>query len=122
MSILLYGDSIDENTIADDAINPFIVPLSYVYLHGKLQDINGYDLILIDADDIPKLINKDTDHNINDVSVILSDGSVHEATAYIWKVPFGELTFLTRGLVVAKDDEEYNKDAKAKYERRSLII
>lgn len=78
-----------------------------VYLHGALCDMNEFDLCQIVT--IP---NDDGIYNC----IVNTDDAHIPATLYFWK---GQAPFELRGLVVAKDDTEGNKDAKTKYEKRA---
>ena len=92
----------NEDTAKDNLLGEFI------YLHGKLQQINGYDLIYLD--EIPP---KD---GIYPCEVILSDGTVMKnCSFYYWKAPNRGIN---RGLVVLNSDIPSLEDAEEKYKQR----
>jgi hypothetical protein len=86
-----------------DYVTPFI------YLHGTLQDRNGFDLVHIE--ELP------SEDGIYECTVRFSDNESYEAKLYLW---FIENWYCrNRGLVVAVDDTESNDDALSKYNKRS---
>lgn len=109
--IKLYANTLD-NYISSSQV----LSCNHVYLHGKLEELNGYDQIYYGADDIFDLIHKETK-----VKVVLSDQSEHDAIAFVWDAWLGD-THIYRGLVCAVDDEEAIADARAKFERKDMFI
>lgn len=81
---------------------------NFVYLHGKLQYENGFDLVACDC--------KPGKPGIYNATVHLHNGEIRKAKLYYWK------TNIERGLVVAIDDLEHLLDAEQKYKRRVEIL
>lgn len=92
---------------------------SFIYLHGKLQDINGFDLVCMDFEP--------TRDGIFPIEVILADGTKYEdCTLYMWDVN-AELIrenghIHQHGLIVLNDDDEGNAYAKECYDKKVLYI
>jgi len=80
----------------------------FVYLHGRFEDDNGYDLIYCE-----QLPAKD---GIYDCDVVINDVAA-PGKLFFWRV--GKTN---RGLVVSLDDPEHLKDAKAKFDKRSVWL
>lgn len=110
--IKLYADTPDNYLAASQVLSPF----NFVYLHGQLEEINGYDQLYYGAGDIEDLLNKETF-----VKVVFKDGSEHDAVAYVWDGYIGT-QYIHRGLVCSVDDEEAKSYARAKFEERSVFI
>ncbi len=117
--IKLYGNSLDNYLAASMVLSPF----NYVYLHGKLEELNGFDQIYYGAGDIFELLNKETQ-----VKVVLRDQSEHDAIAFVWDgwqgrdAITGGMKHVYRGLVCAIDDEEAIVDARIKFNRRDPFL
>lgn len=77
----------------------------YIYLHGKIEEIVGYDII-DRIDPIPR------EDGIYLVEVVFNN-TAYECTMYIWN-----LKTRVRGLVVLNDDEESKKYAKICYDSK----
>lgn len=78
---------------------------SWVYLHGMLQDKNGFDLCLIDP--MP------SHDGIYDCEAILSTGETYLSKLYFYKIPqynYTRLSMIDRGLIVANEDSDENHD------------
>lgn len=80
--------------------------IPFTYLHGKLQNDNGYDIFSI-AEPAP------TEEGIYPCLV----GKV-KATFYLWKTSYGD----THGLVVANDDFESIEYAEKCYKEKTDVL
>lgn len=93
---------------------------SFVYFHGNLDDDLGYDIVLIEVDDL----NTITKDGIYDVNVIKTNGDTVEAKLYFWiaeklaNIATGETMKFNRGLIVYADDTEAIEYAKNKFESK----
>ena len=85
---------------------------SFVYIHGSLQDENGFDLIGCNE--------RPTKDGIYDVTVVLSNGNERKSKLYFWK---DKEWNRDRGLIVANDDtQEMHKYALQKYKKKTDIL
>lgn len=80
----------------------------YIYLHGELEDENGFDLCHIDQ--LPK---KD---GIYDCEVTMANGLIRPAKLYFWK---SKRRNINRGLIVSADHQGDNHFAALKFKIRS---
>ena len=88
---------------------------SYIYLHGKLEDINGFDLVCMDFEP--------TRDGIFPIEVILVDGTKYEdCTLYIWDVYEVFNNGHQHGLIVLNNDDEANAYAKKCYENKVKML
>ena len=111
--IKLYPDTLEGYLDSDDKLDPF----NYVYLHGKLEEINGYDITYFEnEDDIKALLNKESN-----VKVVMKDGSEYDAIAFVWEGFLGNIHMI-RGLVCAVDDNTYIEDARIKFNKREMML
>ncbi len=132
MEIKVYPETIDGVSNIEN-LGKDVEVMSGVYLHGKLQEINGYDIV-------------DRYHDDNDpcqqdqvipVTVVMLDGTEYKAFGYFWKSPdkyefyktfLGELiptqkvSAIQRGLICAWDDKEANEYALEKFNARSALL
>jgi hypothetical protein len=93
--IKVYG----RKSTGDEPITP------WVYLHGMLQDKNGFDLCLID--------HMPTHDGIYDCEAILSTGETYPSKLYLYFIPqdyFGRVSMMNRGLIVANEDSDEHHD------------
>ena len=101
----IYAENINHETYrrANFVIN-------WVYLHGILEEINGYDIVCSSKR------NSFTD-GIHDVDVIFADGSCHKAKMYLWHDTgvFNK----QRGLIVDPSDTESVEYAKQCLENKT---
>lgn len=97
-----------------------IQPTIGVYLHGKLEKENGYDLCKVDECESGFYRNKED--GIYPCTVEMTNGNRYEATMYLWQIPLAHNTKQTKALVVRNDDTKSVEDAKTKYENRSIWI
>jgi hypothetical protein len=106
------GDKLDK--VIEDG---FLCP--YIYLHGKLEDINGFDIVrtryVKDRDFIEIL----TEKIIVNTRVLINDNE-YEAISYIWTSH--NIMHHIRGLIVLKDDTGAIFDADKKYNKNAIFI
>lgn len=81
-----------------------------IYLHGKLEELNGFDLCLAD----PK---PDNEYGVAMCDVIIDD-KTYQGKFYYWHNSIDRL----RGLVVALDDTEAIEYASLSFEERLEYI
>lgn len=92
---------------------PYLETFHNVYLHGKLEDINGYDICDIykceyeDQTDMPE--------TIEDVMVCTYKGKWYTCTLYLWHTREFNMN---KGLICLRDDKEANEYAKKCYEQK----
>lgn len=90
--------------------------VSYVYLHGELEDMaverGGYDIFSF-MDGAPK---KD---GMYPCDVYMSEDEIIESTLFFWK---DGSCMGQHGLIVKNDDTESFEYAKSKYSKRATII
>ena len=82
---------------------------SYIYLHGVLQDQNGYDLVYIR--DLPD------ERGVYEADVTLSDGSHRTAHFYRWFDGDKD-----RGLIVDTEDVDGNSFAMEKFNENMIFL
>lgn len=80
----------------------------YIYLHGELQEENGFDLCHIDQ--LPE------EDGIYDCEVRMINGLVKPAKLYFWK---SKRRNINRGLIVSADHQGDNHFAALKFKIRS---
>ncbi|MEE3344381.1 MAG: hypothetical protein VZS44_09845 [Bacilli bacterium] len=111
----VYGLNFDfENPYMDTDVKQTVLNTDGMYLHGDLETLNGFDLLVID--------NMPTERGIYDVNVILVDGTIHNAKFYFWQVPLTDDYMRNRGLICAINDEWANSDAMPKYENNEEYL
>ena len=93
--------------LADD--DTFGVVTTGVYLHGELEDENGYDLVQSNTS-LPSA------DGIYDC-VVLMNQKIVQCKLFFWR-----RDKLQRGLIVKKGDTEYMDDAREHYSKRGLIL
>lgn len=98
----IYGMSIDDN-------DPNHQQWSRVYLHGQLEDLNGFDLCYT-------FDQKPVDDTRKSVKVHIGNQHI-DGTLFFWNAKG-----LSWGLVVANDDEEGFQYALKKYNERAFIL
>lgn len=105
---MLYGENIKMGRPTDRKI----YPVSFKYLHGKLEYINGYDLVYSDNEEEAKKIN--TQELREDIEIILegAEDSNNKITARIYTWFNKDIDNFTMGLIVSKDDITSNEYAK----------
>lgn len=85
--------------------------LSWVYFHGKAQDLNNYDLVFMRPDDLLKVEDGITP------CVVVHDGREHMALAFLWHSDLRR-----RGFIVLSDDCHAIPFAQKAYlERRDFL-
>lgn len=98
----------------DNNNDEILYPLTGRYLHGELEDINGYDICYCNDKEELNIINTPGIHNVS-VDVF---GNILKCVAYIWSDKYTTI----KGLIVLKDNEEDNQYALSKYEERALVL
>lgn len=74
----------------------------YVYLHGKLEEKAGFDIV----DTKTEKETKNISEGIHDVEVVYTDGTSEFAKLFYWHGKY-----IPRGLIVSPEDEEGMKYA-----------
>lgn len=85
---------------------------SGIYLHGKLEDINGYDLVEFEP---PK------ERGLYECFVDIQ-GKIYEARLFYWQVELSIDYKMDRGLIVSIDDNDALVFASEKYLRSASWI
>lgn len=81
-----------------------------IYLHGTLELLNGFDLVAINEDELPRV------DGIFDCAVLMNECE-YNAKLFFWQ---GQLS--KRGLIVSVDDDESLEYAKARFDERAEIL
>lgn len=102
----IYGLTIESNGPWDNKFEDF----PFVYLHGKLNRLNYYDLV--EVDELP------AEEGIYDVDVILADKSKFKGKLFFWKNDFP----FQHGLVVEENDTEALEYAQQCYENKVIQL
>jgi hypothetical protein len=92
------------------ALNSELTVFNWVYLHGDLEDLAGYDLLTN-----PQLVIPDGIHPC----VFVHEGQYYRSRLYIWQpdnFPY------QKGLVVAASDKAGNTYAQDCYEKRQFSL
>ena len=103
---MLYGENREKGRPTDIKI----YPVSFKYLHGKLEELNGCDFIYSDNEEESRRLNEE--QVIEDIDIILEgvkrapreSKKPIKARIYTWYNHEG--LNLTTGLIVLKDDKE----------------
>lgn len=83
----------------------------HVYLHGELQEWNGFDLCLVQK--LPEA------EGIYECETIFDDGHIIPSILFFWH---GPEPFTNRGLIVDKRDKASMEDARQKFEQRATSL
>lgn len=86
---------------------------SGVYLHGNIQDENGFDIVTSEHGSL--------DDGIYKCHVILHNGEHRKAKLFYWRSKESPIA-RSRGLIVALDDMEHLADAQRNFEERAEYI
>ncbi len=129
MKNVVYAINIDAQTYEDKG-NKI---LDFVYLHGTIEDRNGYDLVAVNKEDFK--VDLDT---ITDITVVFEDGTEIIARLYYWRVPSlfkltGQTTkkvgtpYIIRqeshhGLICDINDKVANEFAIQKFNERASVL
>lgn len=123
---MIIAENIENTIVKGDWLHP----LNFKYLHGELEDINGFDICYSeDKEEAEVLNNKEGIYDVlvtvekdnpDSNSKIKKIHTTYECKAYIW--PLGRGAELTHGLIVLKSNKEDNDFALEKYKEKSIII
>ena len=92
-----------------------------IYLHGKVEDFFGYDIVAVAKDDLEEL--QTAAKEGRDGVECQVDGYQGKTLLFVWKAEqdiFPEEFY--RGLIVDADDEEAVKHARAKFNEKAFVI
>ena len=92
-----------------------------IYLHGKVEDFFGYDIVAVATDDLDEL--QTAAKEGRDGVECQVDGYQGKTLLFVWKAEqdiFPEEFY--RGLIVDADDEEAVKHARAKFNEKAFVI
>ena len=84
-----------------------------IYLHGKLETMNGYDICSFLLGNRPK------DDTMMKAKVYIDECTIVYATLFYWEVRESPTNRYYKGLVVMNDDKEALEYAKDKYWKQS---
>ena len=105
--MMIYGLSV---TLEDE----YPAVADGIYLHGKLEKMNQFDLVYIPNKDMPQ---KEGEFGCE---VVIYPTKQHiPAIMFYWTVLIGETYRRDRGLIVLPDDTEAIEYAKKKFKERS---
>lgn len=107
--IKVYGISLNNNTVYENLKNKVVSGAGNVYLHGNLEDMNGYDIGFLS--EIPE---EDGEYPC---ICILANGKAHISRLFFWRTDE-----LLRGYVVKEDDKESLLEAKALLNKKAKYI
>ena len=99
-------------TIRANKYNGFMSNSSWIYLHGQLEEINGFDLCRVEGLELPP---KEEDFGIHDVITII-DGLEYPSKLYLWKRRY---SCSWAGLVVGIYDTEGIREAEKMFNKKS---
>ena len=88
---------------------------SYIYLHGKLEDMNGYDIVTFLKGNNPSKA------GIYPAKVYLDSVTIVYSTLFLWKSMFGNRNGF-HGLIVMNGDDANMEYAKEKYDNEETSI
>ena len=88
---------------------------SYIYLHGKIEDMNGFDIVTFLRGNNPK---KD---GVYPTKVYLDSTTIVYCTMFLWETNMGNKDGLT-GLIAMNGDESAMQDAQEKYNAKKDFI
>lgn len=87
---------------------------SYIYLHGQLDDINGFDICNFVLGNHPNC------EGIFPAKVYIDKCTIIYATMFLWDD--GSARNKVHGLVVMNGDDRCMKDARTKYDNKEFSI
>lgn len=92
-----------------------------IYLHGKVEDFFGYDIVAVAKDDLEEL--QTASKEGRDGVECQVDGYQGKTLLFVWKANQGIFPEeFYRGLIVDADDEEAVKHARAKFNDKAFTI
>ena len=93
-----------------------------IYLHGKVEDFFGYDIVVVAKDDLEEL--RTASNEGRDGVECQVDGYKGKTLLFVWKADqdiFPAADFY-RGFIVDAEDEEAVKHARAKFNEKAFAI
>jgi hypothetical protein len=93
-----------------------------IYLHGKVEDFFGYDIVAVAKDDLEEL--QTASKEGRDGVECQVDGYKGKTLLFVWKAEqdlFPTAEFY-RGFIVDADDEEAVKHARSKFNEKAFAI
>lgn len=113
---MIYGDKIDSKNSYTGAY-----PLSFKYLHGELEEKNGYDICYSNNEEEAYILNNE--EGVFDIEVCIlnpdSTSTIHKAKAYVWLI---KDFIITKGLIVSINDKNAIKYAEKCYKEKKCVI
>lgn len=92
-----------------------------IYLHGKVEDFFGYDIVAVSKDDLEEL--QTAAKEGRDGVECQVDGYRGKTLLFVWKAEQGIFPAdYYRGFIVDADDEEAVKYARAKFNEKAFAI
>ena len=92
-----------------------------LYLHGKVEDFFGYDIVAVAKDDLEEL--QTASKEGRDGVECQVDGYKGKTLLFVWKAKQGIFPVdFYRGLIVDAEDEEAIKHARAKFNEKAFAI
>lgn len=92
--------------------------VGYVYLHGKLEKIAGYDLVNVSTKEEKNFLETLSNKVKLNVTVKIKDNT-YDAITFLWIAKENQCL---KGLIVKDDDIEYLKDAEDKFNKEVFNI
>ena len=92
-----------------------------IYLHGKVEDFFGYDIVAVSKDDLEEL--QTASKEGRDGVECQVDGYQGKTLFFVWKAEQDIFPAdYYRGFIVDADDEEAVKHARAKFNEKAFAI
>ena len=92
-----------------------------IYLHGKVEEFFGYDIVAVAKDDLEEL--QTASKEGRDGVECQVDGYQGKTLLFVWKAKQGIFPVdFYRGLIVDAEDEEAIKHARAKFNEKAFAI
>lgn len=102
-----------ENTAPEASEDKVWHHLDQIYLHGKIEESAGFDLIVAEKPDVPLGIYPVTVH---------ANGTSYGCTAHVWTINKEDNTKTCKGLVVLNTDKESREYAHSKFSANAKFI
>lgn len=114
---MLYGEDLNKGREGKDFE---IYPITFKFLHGKIMELNGFDLVYSDNEEESIYLNQKEGIETVDITLEGSKGEVVQARVYRWfwhkDIPY------TKGLIVLEDDIESVKYAEKCFNEKVAIL